>query len=254
VRAARLVVASGGLSIPKIGASDWGYTIARRLGHRIVAPRPGLVPFAATLPTSSASAALAGVSLPVRAAAATRAVVRRGPALHPPRSERPGGTPDLDRWRAGETIAVDLAPGIDLRRTLGAAKSGRRRLASVSPTRCRAASSTPGSRTTGSDELAVAELRDRELDALASALHAGPRRRPEPKAGSKAEVTAGGVDTRDLDSRSCESRIVPGLHFIGEVVDVTGWLGGYNFQWAWASAAACARAMAVHCRSRPGGL
>jgi predicted flavoprotein YhiN len=70
----------------------------------------------------------------------------------------------------------------------------------------------------------------------------------------KAEVTAGGVDTRDLDSRTLESRLIPGLHFIGEVVDVTGWLGGYNFQWAWASAAACARALGVRCRAGRGGL
>jgi predicted flavoprotein YhiN len=70
----------------------------------------------------------------------------------------------------------------------------------------------------------------------------------------KAEVTAGGVDSRDLESHSLESRRVPGLHFIGEVVDVTGWLGGYNFQWAWASAAACARALGPRCRTRRGGL
>jgi predicted flavoprotein YhiN len=100
----------------------------------------------------------------------------------------------------------------------------------------------------------LADSRDRDLAALAAHLH---RWSPAPTGTEgyrKAEVTAGGVDTRDLDSRSCESRLVPGLHFIGEVVDVTGWLGGYNFQWAWASAAACARAMAANCSTGRGGL
>jgi predicted Rossmann fold flavoprotein len=192
--------------------------------------------------------------LPVRAAAA------RGPSfaedlLFTHRGlSGPAALQISTSWRADETIAIDLAPGIDLRRTLGAAKSGRRRLASVLTDALPRRLVDAWLADTGSDERPVAELRDRELDALASALH---RWTPTP-AGTegwrKAEVTAGGVDTRDLDSRSCESRIVPGLHFIGEVVDVTGWLGGYNFQWAWASAAACARAMALHCRSRPGGL
>jgi predicted flavoprotein YhiN len=100
----------------------------------------------------------------------------------------------------------------------------------------------------------IADLRDRDLATLAAGLH-GWRPVPTGTEGyRKAEVTAGGVDTRDLDSRSCESRLVPGLHFIGEVVDVTGWLGGYNFQWAWASAAACARALATNCSTGRGGL
>jgi predicted Rossmann fold flavoprotein len=254
VRAARVVVASGGLSIPKIGASDWGYTIARRLGHRIVPPRPALVPFLLDAADQQRFGALAGVSLRVRAAAA------RGPSFAEDLlfTHRGLSGPALLQistgWRAGEAIAVDLAPDSDLRRALGAAKSGRRQLASVLAEALPRRLVDTWLADIGPGERPVAELRDRELDALAGALQ---RWTPTP-AGTegwrKAEVTAGGVDTRDLDSRSCESRIVPGLHFIGEVVDVTGWLGGYNFQWAWASAAACARALAVHCRSRPGGL
>ena len=254
VRAATLVVATGGLSIPKIGASDWGYTIARRLGHRIVEPRPALVPFVLDGDDGKRFGALAGVSLPVRAAAA------RGPSfaddlLFTHRGlSGPAALQISTYWRTGEAIVVDLAPGGDLRAALGSAKSGRRRLASVVadalPRRLVDAWLADGA----SGERPVAELRDRELDALAAALH---RWTPTPggtEGWRKAEVTAGGVDTRDLDSRSCESRIVPGLHFIGEVVDVTGWLGGYNFQWAWASAAACARALAVRCRTGRGGL
>ena len=100
----------------------------------------------------------------------------------------------------------------------------------------------------------LADVRDRDLAALAAALH---RWTPTPSGTEgfrKAEVTAGGVDTRELDSRTFESRRVPGLHFIGEVVDVTGWLGGYNFQWAWASAAACARAIGADCPARAARL
>ncbi|HEY4957613.1 MAG TPA: NAD(P)/FAD-dependent oxidoreductase, partial [Caldimonas sp.] len=96
--------------------------------------------------------------------------------------------------------------------------------------------------------------RDRDLAGLAAGLHRWSVAPASTEGYRKAEVTAGGIDTHELDSRSGESRLVPGLHFIGEVVDVTGWLGGYNFQWAWASAAACARALAVNCRTGRGGL
>ena len=96
----------------------------------------------------------------------------------------------------------------------------------------------------GGDRL-IADIKDRDLTALASGLHRWRLTPAGTEGYRKAEVTAGGIDTRELDSRSCESRRVPGLFFIGEVVDVTGWLGGYNFQWAWASAAACAWALRV---------
>jgi predicted Rossmann fold flavoprotein len=254
VRAARLVVASGGLSIPKIGASDWGYAIARRLGHRIVEPRPALVPFLLAPADGQRFGALAGVSLAVRAAAAHGPSFAEDLLFTHRGLSGPAVLQISTGWRAGESIAIDLAPGSDLRRALGAAKSSRRQLATVLADTLPRRLVDAWLADSACGERPVAELRDRELDALASALH---RWTPTPAATEgwrKAEVTAGGVDTRDLDSRSCESRIVAGLHFIGEVVDVTGWLGGYNFQWAWASAAACARALAVDCRSRPGGL
>jgi hypothetical protein len=148
-------------------------------------------------------------------------------------------------WRPGEPIVVDLAPGVDLPRALREAKTvtGRRvgaLLADLVPRRLAAAWLLDRA---GLAEQRVADCRDRELAALAESL-ANWQVRPSGTEGyRKAEVTAGGVDTRELDSRTMESRRCPGLHFIGEVVDVTGWLGGYNFQWAWASAAACARAL-----------
>jgi predicted Rossmann fold flavoprotein len=242
------VVATGGLSIPKIGASDWGYALARQFGHGVIETRPALVPLVCSGAPWQRFAGLAGVALPVRIAA-------DGPRPAPPFDEDllfthrglsgPAALQISTFWRPGEGVSIDLAPGIDLEAALRAGKSvpGRRLgalLAELMPRRLAEAwlQATPGL-----DERRVADLRDRDLAELATALkrwHVVP-------AGSegyrKAEVTAGGVDTRELDSRSGESRRVPGLHFIGEVVDVTGWLGGYNFQWAWASAAACARAL-----------
>jgi predicted Rossmann fold flavoprotein len=149
-------------------------------------------------------------------------------------------------WRAGTPIRIDLAPGQDLAAQLADAKRRSQRqlgneLADIIPKRLADAwlAGTP-------DEAIrpMPQQRDRDLAHLAERLH-GWELKPQGSEGyRKAEVTAGGVDTRELSSQTLESKRVPGLHFIGEVVDVTGWLGGYNFQWAWASAAACARALA----------
>ncbi len=245
VRARRLVVASGGLSIPKIGASDWGHVLARRLGHRIVEPRPGLVPFTCSGPAWSRFEHLAGVSLPVRIEAGTGAghAVFTEDLLFTHRGlSGPAALQASTYWRDGEGVAIDLAPDGGLGEVLTKAKATRRKLgaalADILPRRLSEAwlGATDA-------EQSVAEMRDRELAALASSLERWTVVPSGTEGYRKAEVTAGGVDTRDLDSRSLESRVVPGLHFIGEVVDVTGWLGGYNFQWAWASAAACARAL-----------
>jgi predicted Rossmann fold flavoprotein len=256
LRAARVVVATGGLSIPKIGASDWGYALARRFGHRVVEPRPALVPLVCGGAQWQPFAELAGVAVPVRARAL--------------RSDAPEFADDLlfthrglsgpaalqvsTWWRPGEPIIVDLAPNADVARALVAAKAGRRHVGSVVADALPRRLADAWVAATLGDDRPIADVRDRALAALAGALH---RWTPTPSGSEgwkKAEVTAGGVDTRDLDSRSLESRVVPGLHFIGEVVDVTGWLGGHNFQWAWASAAACARSVAALCGSRPGKL
>jgi len=257
VDATRLVVASGGLSIPKIGASEWGYVLARRLGHRIVEPRPALVPFLCDGADWAPFAALACLSVAVRIAAGRRR--RRAEfvddLLFTHRGlSGPAALQASTYWRPGDTVDIDLVPGVDLARTLAEAKTTRRRLGSVLADLLprRLAEAWLGTLPAG--DRPVADCRDRDLAALGASLH---RWTPAPTGTEgyrKAEVTAGGVDTRDLDSRSCESRLVPGLHFIGEVVDVTGWLGGYNFQWAWASAAVCARAMALNCSTGRRGL
>jgi len=149
-------------------------------------------------------------------------------------------------WRAGTPIRIDLAPGQDLAAQLADAKRRSQRqlgneLAEIIPKRL-ADAWLAGAQ----DEATrpMPQQRDRDLAHLAERLHAWELKPQGSEGYRKAEVTAGGVDTRELSSQTLESRYIPGLHFIGEVVDVTGWLGGYNFQWAWASAAACARALA----------
>jgi predicted Rossmann fold flavoprotein len=149
-------------------------------------------------------------------------------------------------WREGQALQIDLAPGRDLAASLRAAKSVSRRqlgneLALHVPQRL--ADAWLAQAGAVATTLPMPQVKDRDLDALAAGL-AQWRVTPTGSEGwRKAEVTAGGVDTRELSSQSMESHRVAGLHFIGEVVDVTGWLGGYNFQWAWSSAAACGRAL-----------
>jgi predicted Rossmann fold flavoprotein len=254
VSARRLVVATGGLSVPQIGASDFGHRLARQFGHRIVPPRPALVPLTFDATAWAPFVPLAGVALEV-------GIHTDGPF------GRAGFTEDLlfthrglsgpavlqvsSFWQPGQAIELNLAPGTDLAAELRQAKAGSRRqlateLARWLPPRL----ADTWCQVQGQDgQRALAECKDRELAALAQGL---TRWRLVPRGTEgwkKAEATAGGVDTRELDSRSLESRRQPGLHFIGEVVDVTGWLGGYNFQWAWASAAACAEALAAGLKS-----
>ncbi len=252
---AQVVVATGGLSIPKIGASGWGYALARQFGHEVVETRPALVPLVCSGERWQPFESLSGVSMPVRVGVESA----RGPArfeddlLFTHRGLSGPATLQISTyWRPGESIVVNLAPGSDLQRVFLDAKAmpGRRLgalLADVVPRRLAIAWLQ------GEPELAerrVADCRDRDMARLADMLAAWQVTPSGTEGYRKAEVTGGGVDTRELDSRSLESRRVSGLHFIGEVVDVTGWLGGYNFQWAWASAAACARAMAAATRAR----
>jgi predicted Rossmann fold flavoprotein len=257
IEAARLVVASGGLSIPKIGATDWGHVLARRLGHGLVEPRPALVPFVCAGDDWQPFAALAGVALPVRVEAGQGAgrIEFCDDLLFTHRGlSGPAALQASTYWRPGQALAIDLAAGRDLGADLAAAKTSRRRLAAALAEALPRRLAEAWLARAGASDRAVAEVRDRELAGLADGLR---RWQPVPTGTEgyrKAEVTAGGVDTRELDSRSGESRRVPGLYFIGEVVDVTGWLGGYNFQWAWASAAACARALASDCSTGRGGL
>ncbi|HWI84425.1 NAD(P)/FAD-dependent oxidoreductase [Ramlibacter sp.] len=248
VQARNLVIATGGLSIPKIGATDFGYRIARQFGLRLVPTRPALVPLTFAGASWAPYAALAGLSLPVTIATGEKKqrVEFHEDLLFTHRGlSGPAVLQISSFWHAGQPIRIDLAPGVNLPGELARAKAGSRKLianelAAWLPARLAEAwvQQDPAW------QRPVAEASDKALAALAERL-ARWSLVPEGTEGyRKAEVTAGGVDTRDLSSQTLESAR-PGLFFIGEVVDVTGWLGGYNFQWAWASAMACAQAMAA---------
>lgn len=247
VAAAQLVVACGGLSIPKIGASDFGYRLARQFGHGVVETRPGLVPLTFDAASWSPFAALAGLSVEVTVAVDgnNRTGFHEDLLFTHRGLSGPAILQISSHWRGGDTLRIDLAPGHNLESELITTKRGapRRlgsRLAELLPRRL--ADTWLGLHGVSPDAT-LPEMRDRDLGALAQRLQRWTLTPGGSEGYRKAEVTAGGVDTRELSGRSMQSRLVPGLYFIGEVVDVTGWLGGYNFQWAWASAAACARAL-----------
>jgi len=248
VQAKRLVVATGGLSIPKIGATDFGFRLARQFGHALIDTRAALVPLTFDPVSWAPFAALSGLALEVE----TGSGKARGHFLEDLLFTHRGlsGPAILQissYWTPGTDLRINLAPGQDLAAELLGAKSGvKRHLGNALAERIPRRLSEQW--LAEQPELAakpMAEQRDRDLQQLAERLQRWTLRPQGSEGYRKAEATAGGVDTKELNSNSLESKRVPGLHFIGEVVDVTGWLGGYNFQWAWASAAACARAMAT---------
>ena len=244
----QLVIATGGLSIPQLGASDFGYRIAQQFGLRTVTPRPALVPLTFAGEGWAPYASLSGLALPVQIT--TGAKKERMSFLEDLLFTHRGlsGPAVLQissYWREGTPLTIDFAPGTDAAAALGDAKVRSRKrvtneLAQMVPSRLADA-------WVGDDaalQRPVNEATDRALTALAERIAQWQITPSGTEGYKKAEVTAGGVDTRDLSSRSMESK-QPGLYFIGEVVDVTGWLGGYNFQWAWASAQACAVALGM---------
>jgi predicted Rossmann fold flavoprotein len=248
VTAPRVVIATGGLSIPQIGASDFGHRIARQFGLAVVPPRPALVPLTFDEAAWAPHAQLAGLSLPVRIATGERkgAMAFDEDLLFTHRGlSGPAVLQISSYWEPGTAIRLDLAPRTDLTQALAEAKRRSRRLlanelAGFLPARLADAwvQRDPGW------QRPVNEASDKALAALAAELGRWELVPSGTEGWRKAEVTAGGVDTRQLSSQTMESR-QPGLYFIGEVVDVTGWLGGYNFQWAWASGWACAQALAA---------
>ena len=246
IQASRLVVATGGLSIPAIGASDWGYRIAKQFGHSLVATRPGLVPLVFAAEAWQRFSGLAGLSLPVRIAVGQRRrrIEFAEDLLFTHRGlSGPAVLQISSHWQPPEPVIIDLSDGSDLEAAMLAGKQSSSRSVSAVLREAvpRRLADTWLDTLPALGERRLADCRDRDLGQLCSSLREW---RVDPVGSEgyrKAEVTVGGVDTREVDSRSMQSRKVAGLHFIGEVLDVTGWLGGYNFQWAWASAAACAR-------------
>jgi predicted Rossmann fold flavoprotein len=237
-----LVVATGGLSIPKMGATPFGYEVAQQFGHSIVPCRPGLVPLVFGRADEGRYCELAGVSAVVTASCGGASFREKmlfthrglsGPAILQASS--------YWKWSAGSEVTIDLAPSKDWtaplrngagRRDLVAARTALRK---VLPQRLA---------DRWIDQHAPEDWTNRSLELLEQGIHRWEICLVGTERYEKAEVTAGGVSTTELSSKTMESTKMPGLFFIGEVVDVTGWLGGFNFQWAWASGAAAGRAMA----------
>ncbi|MGB4116736.1 MAG: NAD(P)/FAD-dependent oxidoreductase [Polaromonas sp.] len=249
----QLVIATGGLSIPKIGATDFGYRIAQQFGLRMVEPRAALVPLTFDGDAWLPFAQLAGLALPVQietgALDATpkqrkKATVFAEDLLFTHKGlSGPAVLQISSFWREGQSLRVNLAPGQDLNQTLLKAKANSKKLianelASVVPSRLADAWAS----TDATLQRPICDATDKALSGLAERLSDWQITPNGSEGYKKAEVTAGGVDTRDLSSQTMESK-QPGLYFIGEVVDVTGWLGGYNFQWAWASGFACGNSL-----------
>jgi predicted Rossmann fold flavoprotein len=250
VQAQAVVIATGGLSIPKIGATDFGHRIAQQFGHKIVPLRPALVPLTFDGDAWAPFAQLAGLALPVRIETGTKKerVAFDEDLLFTHRGlSGPAVLQISSYWKPGTPIRIDLAPGHDLAGELLAAKArGSRKLianelAQWVPSRLADA----WVQQDAAWQRPVNEAGDKALQQLAQRLSAWELVPTGTEGYRKAEVTAGGVDTRELSSQTMESTRQPGLYLIGEVVDVTGWLGGYNFQWAWASGYACAQALAA---------
>jgi predicted Rossmann fold flavoprotein len=229
-----LVIATGGLSIPKMGATALAYDLARRFGLAIIQPRPGLVPLHTAGETLNLCRSLSGVSVDAVASCGRQSFRENILFTHRGLSG-PAILQISSYWREGDTLSIDLAPELDAERFLRARKRSRPKaelktvLAEVLPARLAQAFAS-----TAADG-AIANFPDRSLAEVAQQLKRWRVTPLESEGWAKAEVTAGGIDTAGLSSRSMEARSVPGLYFIGEAVDVTGWLGGYNFQWAWSS-------------------
>ncbi len=247
VHARSVVVTTGGLSIPKIGATDLGYRLAQQFGIPLVERRPGLVPLTFDGAGWQPYAQLAGLALPVQISTGTK-------------KERMAFDEDLlfthrglsgpavlqisSYWREGTPLAVNLAPTVDLPEALQQAKARSRKLianelATLVPSRLADA----WAQREADWQRPVNEASDKALAKLAEQLARWELTPTGTEGYKKAEVTLGGVDTKALSQQTMECKAQPGLYFIGEVVDITGWLGGYNFQWAWASGMACAQAL-----------
>lgn len=244
IRTGRVVVATGGKSIPKIGATGLAYDLARQFGLRMVEPRPALVPLTFAEQDLALCRPLAGLSVEARidhgGGRFCDALLFTHRGLSGPVILQISSF-----WQAGETLTVDLAPDRDIAAELKAARgrSGKIQvataLAQMMPERLAQAIAADA----GMEGRRLADQPNPRLEALGARVNRWQVRPVGTEGYRTAEVTLGGVDTRDLDARTMQARAVPGLAFIGECVDVTGWLGGYNFQWAWASADAAGRAV-----------
>ena len=246
VQAAKLVIASGGLSMPGLGASPFGYKIAEQFGLKVLPTRAGLVPFTLHKPLLEQMQTLSGVSVPSVITAENGTVFRENLLFTHRGLSGPAVLQISSYWLPGEFVTINLVPECDLveflnqQRDTHPNQSLKNTLGMQLPKRLVECLQQLGQ----IPDVTLKQLNGRDQEKLVETLTAW-RVQPNGTEGYRtAEVTLGGVDTHELSSRTMEARNVPGLYFIGEVMDVTGWLGGYNFQWAWSSAWACAQALA----------
>ncbi|MGP9436264.1 NAD(P)/FAD-dependent oxidoreductase [Ewingella sp. AOP8-B2-18] len=238
-----LVVASGGLSMPGLGASPWGYRLAEQFGLKVLPTRAGLVPFTLHKPLLDHLQTLSGVSVPSVLTAEDGTVFRESILFTHRGMSGPAVLQLSSYWQPGEFVSVNLLPELDLagflndQRQQHPNQSLKNTLAMQLPKRLVECLQTLGQ----IPDVTLKQLNVPQQAELVEQLQ-NWRVQPNGTEGYRtAEVTLGGVDTKELSSKTMGATKVPGLYFIGEVVDVTGWLGGYNFQWAWSSAWACAQ-------------
>ncbi|HBI9587341.1 TPA: NAD(P)/FAD-dependent oxidoreductase [Escherichia coli] len=239
----KLVIATGGLSMPGLGASPFGYKIAEQFGLNVLPTRAGLVPFTLHKPLLEELQVLAGVAVPSVITAENGTVFRENLLFTHRGLSGPAVLQISSYWQPGEFVSINLLPDVDLETFLNEQRNAhpnqslKNTLAVHLPKRLVERLQQLGQ----IPDVSLKQLNVRDQQTLISTL-TDWRVQPNGTEGYRtAEVTLGGVDTNELSSRTMEARKVPGLYFIGEVMDVTGWLGGYNFQWTWSSAWACAQ-------------
>ncbi|MFZ6750271.1 NAD(P)/FAD-dependent oxidoreductase [Undibacterium sp. Ren11W] len=248
IHATKVVIATGGLSIPKIGATDFSYKVAQQFNLKIVAPRPALVPLTFDAISWEAFVPLSGISLEVDIETGEKKnkVVFREDLLFTHRGlSGPGVLQISSFWQEGQSIRVNLLPEVDLAQDLIDAKTtSKKNLANF------LSAYLPARLVDGlllahgfAGDLKIADMQDKRLRLLGEKINRWELLPNGSEGYRKAEVTRGGVDTLELSQQSMMVNKVHGLYFIGEAVDVTGWLGGYNFQWAWASGVAAGLAI-----------
>nr|WP_113869510.1 NAD(P)/FAD-dependent oxidoreductase [Brenneria salicis]NMN93290.1 hypothetical protein [Brenneria salicis ATCC 15712 = DSM 30166]RBP57555.1 hypothetical protein DES54_1635 [Brenneria salicis ATCC 15712 = DSM 30166]RLM31615.1 hypothetical protein BHG07_04995 [Brenneria salicis ATCC 15712 = DSM 30166] len=243
-----LVIASGGLSMPGLGATPFGYQLAQKFGLHVLPTRAALVPFTLHKPLLAHLQTLSGVSVPTLITAENGVIFRENILFTHRGLSGPAVLQISSYWQPGEFVTINLLPDQDLSARINDERlshpnqSLKNTLAQWLPKRLVECLQTLGQL----PDVTLKQLNHAQQQQIEANLQQW-RVQPNGTEGYRtAEVTLGGVDTRELSSKTMEANKVPGLYFIGEVVDVTGWLGGYNFQWAWSSAWACAQALTEH--------
>ncbi len=246
--AGNVVIATGGLSVPKIGATDFAYRIARQFGLQLVETHPALVPLTFDPMTWEVFAGLSGIAIPaiVETGSKKERVAFQEDLLFTHRGlSGPAILQISSYWKPGTPLVMNLLPGMDVAQALiDGKKTVKKALVNILAQWLPSRLAEGWLVVQGIDpSLKLADMPDKQLRALGQSLNRWEIKPGGSEGYRKAEVTLGGIDTRELSQQSMMSNKVPGLYFIGESVDVTGWLGGYNFQWAWASAIAAGKAL-----------